>query len=188
MPGWVQIVTSLTVLLVILLLRNHGRKSGIPIRPAYQKKEFLIPAAERLFYLSLKNAVEPDFCIFKIANLSDVLTQAPANQKLKPPDFQEQAGQINFVLCNSKDLTIACAIKLFENSFGIRKKDNTLDITGKICRSAGLPLAIFETNPVYIEQEIRNTIMQAIDDERLLNTNRDGRTEPTFKGLEKTES
>lgn len=176
---------ALFILVVTLFRRYRASQTG---RITYTRKEFLLSAEERLFYIALHQAIGENFEIFPMIHFDDLIT--PRNPSIvdKTWDLLDSTDEavIPFVLARKSDLGIACAIQLIQHR-GLRSRDkiSTDSPLRTICQAAGLPLIRMEAGPYYDNEDIRQAVTEAVRREPLFITESDGRCEPTLDRLER---
>lgn len=184
---WLYLIGLPACLLVFITVyrRIRANRSG---RITYTRKEFLLTAEERVFYEALRQAISESFEIFPMIHVEDLIAPRDPAIRDKTWDLLDAAEEtvIPFVLARKSDLGIACAIQLIQHR-GLRSRDRVSNESPlrTICQAAGLPLIRMEAGPFYDNEDIRQSVAEAVRREPLFITESDGRREPTLDRLER---
>ncbi len=131
---------------------------------SYRKVPTLFSQAERSFYGVLEQAAGKDFRIFGKVRVGDVLSPA---RGLHPSARQIGLNKLNrkhfdYVLCDPGDLSIRCAIELNDSSHDEKVRQERDEFLAGACRSAGLPLIVFEARRAYPVGEVGARIAEVV--------------------------
>lgn len=161
---WIAVGLFVVVLVVLLALRQQKSSSKMDGSLSYQKLPVLFSPAERSFLGVLDLAVGNDFRVFGKVRVADVL--APQGG-LSKSERQVALNRINrkhfdFVLCRADDLTMLCAIELNDASHQQKHRQERDELLADVCRSAGLPLIMFDARRAYAAADVSARIAEAI--------------------------
>ena len=175
---WIAVTVALVLLLVFALAKQKSSRGGDGSFP-YKRVPVLFTPAERSFLGVLDLAVGKDFRLFGKVRVGDLL--APQDG-LNPSARLAALNKINrkhvdFVLCKPDDLTVLCVIELNDKSHQRKDRQDRDDFLVEACRSAGLPLIMFEAQHAYSPTEISAKIAEA------LSTKTASRIEPTLQAV-----
>ena len=161
---WTVVGLFVFVLVVLLVLKQQKSSTKIDGSLSYQKLPVLFSPAERSFLGVLDLAVGSDFRVFGKVRVADVL--APQGG-LSKTERQVALNKINrkhfdFVLCRADDLTVLCAIELNDASHQQKHRQERDELLAEVCRSAGLPLIMFDARHAYAAADVSARIAEAI--------------------------
>ena len=149
------------VSLVVALIKKKSGKT--PVDFPYQSKEVLCSPAERSFLGALEKVVGNGYRIFSKVRLADIVK---VNQGLSSSVRQSAFNRISrkhidFVICNSRDLSIVGAIELDDKSHsrkGRQERDRFLD---KTLQAASIPMLRVKAQSTYSIKEISSDLDSA---------------------------
>lgn len=161
---WTVVGLFVVVLVVLLALKQQNSSTKTDGSLSYQKLPVLFSPAERSFLGVLDLAVGSDFRVFGKVRVADVL--APQGG-LSKTELQVALNKINrkhfdFVLCRSDDLTVLCAIELNDASHQQKHRQERDELLADVCRSAGLPLIMFDARHAYAAADVSARIAEVI--------------------------
>ncbi len=173
---WIAVTLFLILLVGLLVLKQRQSRKTDGALP-YKKLPFLFTPAERSFLGVLDLAVGSNFRVFGKVRVADVLA---ADTGLAKGPHQVALNKINrkhldFVLCRPDDLSVRCAIELNDRSHQQKHRQNRDEFLADACRSAGLPLIMFDARRTYAAAEISARITEATA------ASRSERTEPVLR-------
>jgi len=187
--NWLILVGIAAVAALFLFIRGSSKSSEKARKSAYRKQDFLLSPEDRVFFFALKQAVGEDYEIFgkiPVAELISLRNEEASNGTQKT--FDQIADRcLDFVLCDKTDLSVACALELYEHSLSGKRSATLADPLRAICDAAGLPLVRIEAGPFYDAMEIKQTITSAVRKEPLYLAESDGRKEPRIPSIEDLE-
>ena len=147
------LLVLLVILGGILLLRLFRRKARFP----WERKESLLPPAERSFLEALEKALGSNFRVLFRVPLVDLLKPRSRLGKGRALEAAEKIADIHldFVVCRREDFAIAGVIELE----GTRKNpDDTLK--EKSLEAAGIPLVRFDRDSAPDPQKLRRALTE----------------------------
>jgi len=176
-----QMIAGIAVLIVsILLAKRLTRRSGKLSRHPYQKHVALFSADDRAFFQRLKEAMAEDYEIFGKIRVDDIIIP---KKGIYLDDNSPLAGRyFDFVLCDKKNLTVACAIQLHDKTQADR--GSAPDPLQAICENLGLPWVRVHVKADYSVEEVREKLRVAMAKEPFYLGETDGRKEPRISSLE----
>ena len=160
---WIALAVVLIVLVVLIAVKqkpSHNGEEGAP----YTRTPALFTPAERSFLGVLDLAAGKDFRVFGKVHVGDVLTPRAGQDR---STRQTALNRINrkhfdFILCRPDDLTVLCAIELNDASHQRKDRQERDEFLETACRSAGLPLILFDARHAYSPTEISARIAEAM--------------------------
>lgn len=158
----VIIITIVLVAMIVIAAGKQKKTGGSPY--SYQRVDTLFTPAERSFLGVLDQTAGERMRVFGKVRVADVIT--PEKSKSKG-DWQKAFNKISckhfdFVLCDSKDLSVQCVIELNDNSHSLKNRKERDVFLAEACSSAGLPLIQIPAKSAYSVKEINNLLAQHI--------------------------
>ncbi len=160
---WIALAVVLIVLVVLIALKQKPSHNGEEDAP-YTRTPALFTPAERSFLGVLDLASGKAFRVFGKVRVGDVLSPRAGQDR---STRQTALNRINrkhfdFILCRPDDLTVLCAIELNDASHQRKDRQERDEFLEKACRSAGLPLILFDARHAYSPMEISARIAEAM--------------------------
>lgn len=176
-----QLIAGIAALLVsIILFRRLARRGGRLSRHPYQKHVALFSSDDRAFFLRLKEAMGEEYEVFGKIHADDIIT---LKKGIYLDDDSPIAGRhFDFVLCDKKNLAVACAIQLHDKTQS--GPQDGPDPLQAICENLGLPWVRFQVKADYSVTEVREKLQQAMVKEPFYLLETGGRKEPRISNLE----
>lgn len=161
---WTAVGLFVVVLVVLLALKQQKSSTKMDGSLSYQKLPVLFSLAERSFLGVLDLAVGSDFRVFGKVRVADVLAPQGGLSKTERQIALNKIDRkhFDFVLCRSDDLTVLCAIELNDASHQQKHRQERDGLLAAMCRSAGLPLIMFDARHAYAVADISARIAEAI--------------------------
>jgi hypothetical protein len=171
------------ILLALLLKRMFWREKKTARHP-YQRNSVLFSADDRAFFRALQDAVGAEYEIFGKIHVSDIIVpKKSASVRAVNVAFNPIAARhFDFVLCEKKMLSVACALQLQDKSHSNRQNEE--DPLLPICEHVGLPFVRFPIKAEYSSLEILEKLRIAMVKEPLSLVETDGRKEPRISNLD----
>lgn len=172
-------VACVFVLLLVIWSRNSG-KNKLP-RPVYQKKMSLFNADDQRFYRTLLEAVGDDYIVFSKIRISDIIIPQKGSHGQAIDSGYAQVANLcfDFVLLEPQNFGIACLV-LAQEKLDFAKQENLQ----AICDAVALPLACFSLKKSHSAGEVRDNLLQLLQDNPLTFTESYGRKEPRISSFE----
>jgi hypothetical protein len=150
MSNWIILLLLLVIISLSLALFKKKAGKG-PVDFPYQSKEVLCSPAERSFMGALEKVVGNGFRVFAKVRLADIVE---VNKGLPPSERQSAFNRISrkhldFVICNSGDLSIVGAVELDDKSHrktGRQERDQFLE---KALQAADVPILRVKAQNAY---------------------------------------
>ena len=160
---WIALAVVLIALIVLIAVKQKQLHNGEEDAP-YTRTPALFTPAERSFLGVLDLAAGKDFRVFGKVRVGDVLSPRAGQDR---STRQIALNRINrkhfdFILCCPDDLTVLCAIELNDASHQRKDRQKHDEFLEKACRSAGLPLILFDARHAYSPMEISARIAEVI--------------------------
>jgi hypothetical protein len=187
--NWLILVGIAALAALLLLIRSASKSSEKARKYVYRKQDFLLSPEDRVFFFALKEAVGEDYEIFAKIPVVELISPRDDEARGSAQKTLEQVADrcLDFVLCNKTDLSVACALELYEHSSAGKRSTAPADPLRGVCDSAGLPLVRIEAGPLYDAAEIKQAIALAVRKEPLFLMESDGRKEPRISSIEDLE-
>lgn len=149
------------VVIVLLAIKSLSKQQapGSSVLP-YRKVDVLFTPAERSFLGVLTQAVGQDAQIFGKVRVADVIlpVKGLANADRLRAMNKITSKHFDFVLCDSNDLSILCAIELNDSSHNSKKRKERDAFLEAVCESAGFPLVQVPARATYKIDEVRDAV------------------------------
>lgn len=133
----------------------------IPCGVRIAAKDTLLRTEERRFLHVLEQAIGPDYRIFTMVRVADVLNVITDNRSHWQRLFNQlSCKHFDFVVCRPGDLKVLYAVELngtSHNRYDRRERDLFLS---EVCADAGLPLYWFPVQARYSVDKVRAELMQ----------------------------
>lgn len=151
---WIVVVLVLVFIVVLSIAKQRSKPSSENV--GYQKQIVLFTPAERSFLGVLDLAAGKDFRVFGKVRVGDLLAprQGLSNQSRQATLNRINRKHFDFVLCRPDDLTVLCAIELNDKSHQKKQRQDRDEFLLDACRSAGLPLLMFDAQHAYSPVEV----------------------------------
>lgn len=156
------VVIVVAVLLAALMGKQTGGAGSIGF--PYQPAKTLFSAAERSYLGVLDQALGADYRVFGKVRVADVALVKPRMTKSARQGALNRvaAKHFDFVVCNSSDLVVRCAIELNDKSHASQRAQARDDLLVNVCKAIGLPLLQVAAKQGYTPQEVRDQVLAAI--------------------------
>ena len=131
----------------------------------YTKKKTFLSPAERSFYGVLKQSIPGEIEITCKVRVADVLTpiKGMSRSQWQSTFNKISAKHFDYVLCATNTLEVLAAIELDDRSHNTLSRIKRDEFLANACEDAGLPLIRFPAKRSYTIEEIRTTIIQALE-------------------------
>ena len=128
-------------------------------RSGFRREDFLFSARNGALFRA-QQAVGDDYEIFgKIPVIELISSREDEANRGARKTFEQVADRcFDFILCGKTDLSIVCALELYEHSISARRSRAPADPLRAICDAAGLPLVRIEAGPFYDANEINKPL------------------------------
>lgn len=172
LPLLLILIVATIIPLVIKKLIKKDKEIGYPFR----KNDKLLSPAERSFYGILNQVIDNDKLVLTKVRLADVIS---VKNGLSKSNWQRAFNRISskhvdFLICNSSDLTIECAIELDDKTHLAKSRQSRDNFLERALNTANLPLIRIKASNSYSIEEVKNLIFKSInnglDKESILNT------------------
>jgi ssDNA-binding Zn-finger/Zn-ribbon topoisomerase 1 len=156
------IILTIAIVGIGLFLLARRSEKGKPAQEAlpYQKSEALFTPAERSFLAVLHQAVGDNAAIFGKVRVADVVEpKAGLSRSARQKAFNKISGKhFDFLLCDKKDLSVACAIELDDGSHNSKRRHERDEFLKGVCEAAGVPLIQVPAKSGYVIDEVRDLL------------------------------
>jgi hypothetical protein len=149
--NWIILVLGLIIAAQIVI-----RLSQKPGSYEYSLKTTLLSPAERSFYGVLLSCIDDSMTVFSKVRVADVLGPRKGySRKTWQSAFNKITSKhFDFVLCNSDDLSVICAIELDDKSHRAKKRQARDSFLQQACASADLSLIRIPAQRSYSKQAL----------------------------------
>lgn len=180
---WLGLIGLVILLLLLALVIATFKPGGYP----YVRRESLFSPAERSFLGVLDQAVGREYRVFGKVRVADVVQPRSGldNSRRTSALNKVQAKHFDFVLCDKRDLSVACTIELDDKSHRRRKRKRRDEFLDELCQSVSLPLVRIKAAAAYSVPELRSRVLMAVG-HRAEPTLMDTMAEPIADGARKT--
>jgi len=180
---FIALIAGVGVLMVFLLTRLlwRGKK---PSRYPYQRNNLLFSADDRAFFRALQDAVGEEYEIFGKIRICDIIVpkKGVSSHAVKNAFNPIEGRHFDFVLCDKKNLGLACAVQLHDKTQSARHNGD--DPLTPICENLGLPFVQFPVNADYSVEGMREKLRKAMVKEPFFLVETEGRKEPRISNLD----
>ena len=157
---WIVIALVIVVVLAIVVVKLSQKQVAQPSEYPYRKLDVLFSPAERSFLGVLNQALGENTQIFGKVRVADVI----APQKgLSRSDWQKSFNKISgkhfdFLLCNTSDLSVLCAVELNDSSHNSKKRKHRDAFLEGACQAANVPIIQIAARSTYNINEIQQSL------------------------------
>ncbi len=157
---WIVIALVIVVVLAIVVVKLSQKQVAQPSEYPYRKLDVLFSPAERSFLGVLNQAVGENTQIFGKVRVADVI--AP-KKGLSRSDWQKSFNKISgkhfdFLLCNTSDLSVLCAVELNDSSHNSKKRKDRDAFLEGACQAANVPIIQIAARSTYNINEIQQSL------------------------------
>lgn len=148
------------MVLAIVVVKLSQKQVAQPSEYPYRKLDVLFSPAERSFLGVLNQAVGENTQIFGKVRVADVI----APQKgLSRSDWQKSFNKISgkhfdFLLCNTSDLSVLCAVELNDSSHNSKKRKDRDAFLEGACQAANVQIIQIAARSTYNINEIQQSL------------------------------
>ena len=180
---WLMIASIAGLVLMAFLLKWLFWRDKKPSRFPYQKHSMLFSADERVFFRALQGALAAEYEIFGKIRVCDIIVpKGSSGPRVKSAFGRIEGRHFDFVVCEKKNLAVACAVQLHDHAAPDRLNDE--DPLMAICENVGLPLLRFSIKADYSAVEIRESLRKAMAREPFIMVETGGRKEPRISNID----
>jgi Protein of unknown function (DUF2726) len=157
---WVIAVVIVFVTLVFLAnLLSPDKKLS------YTKRKTLLSPAERSFYGVLKKSIPSEIEITCKVRVADVITpiKGMSRSNWQTAFNKISAKHFDYVLCSAKTMEVLAVVELDDKSHNKPSRIKRDEFLVKACEDTQLPLIRFPAKASYTIEEVRTTIIQALE-------------------------
>ncbi|MCP3850724.1 MAG: DUF2726 domain-containing protein [Gammaproteobacteria bacterium] len=157
---WIVIALVIVVMLAIVVVKLSQKQGAQPSEYPYRKIDVLFSPAERSFFGVLNQAAGENTQIFGKVRVADVI--AP-KKGMSRSDWQKSFNKISgkhfdFLLCNTSDLSVLCALELNDSSHNSKKRKDRDAFLEGACQAANVPLIKISARSTYNINEIQQSL------------------------------
>jgi len=145
------------VILAFFILSVSKNKLTLSNEYPYQKAKTLFSPAERSFLGVLDQVVGSEFRVFGKVRIADVATvRTMSNRSAWQKAFNRISSKhFDFIVCNSSDLSIVCAVELNDKSHQKNTRKLRDEFVIGVCNAISLPLVEVNAQTAYSIQELK---------------------------------
>ncbi len=147
-------VLAALLVLIVILKKLEGKSRGAKDFP-YQKKDSLLTAAERQFYVVLQGLAEVEkLNVFVKVRLEDVVEVRKGTRNRQTYRNRIKSLHLDFVLCDRQKTAPTLVIELNDSSHKRRDRQKRDEFVDKALEVAGIPLLwlpVQNSYPVHVD-------------------------------------
>jgi very-short-patch-repair endonuclease len=128
----------------------------------YQKREYLLSKAERLFYDTLIKSVGPEIVVFTKVRLADLVQVERGTASWQSYQNKINAKHLDFVLCTKSTLSPTLAVELDDASHDREDRSDRDTFVDNVLRSAKLPVLRVRAKSSYSSEEVMQQVKQSL--------------------------
>ncbi len=160
----VLIVAIVAAFIALALVSRGSRTRKVRDYP-YVRSTSLFTPAERSFLGVLEQVAGNDYRVFGKVRLGDVVEvrRGLSNSQRQSARNRIDRKHLDFVVCDSNELSVLCAIELDDKSHSRpdrRERDQFLD---KALEAAGVPIVRIPNKRIYTLEEVRAALSPALN-------------------------
>ena len=148
----------------ILKLLGIGPRANSKALP-YQRRDWLLSAAERSFFGVLKQAVDPEFLLFAKIRLADLLFIPRGTEGRQAAFNRIQSKHIDFVICDRDTIRPLIAIELDDSSHSRPSRRSRDEFVESALTAAQLPLLRVPVKKQYDVNVLKESVQKLLDAE-----------------------
>lgn len=162
--NWISLYLPVILILVavwlIRLVVNYFERpsDNALIRFPYQKKNYLLSVAEKLFYTTLRQAVNDEFYIFPQINLDKIIFVEKGTGKYLSYYRKMNQYSVDFLLCDKNSISPVLAIELDDSSHDTEKRQNRDQFVNQALQAAGIKVLRIPCKSGYDVAELINQV------------------------------
>lgn len=167
------IIIVISIVSIFKLIRNTQGKPTVDY--PYKNCGVLFSPAERSFYGVLEQIVGDGIKVFGKVRVADIIEP---RKGLSRGEWQKafnkvSAKHIDFLLCNSNDLSIICAIELDDASHQSSRRQSRDAFLKSACDAAGVPFVQIPAKSGYVIDTIKQVLEPFLNQNVLLSKDTD---------------
>jgi hypothetical protein len=156
------ILAAIVIVAILMVALDRRSQKSEPARTAlpYQRTKALFSPAERSFLGVLHQAVGGNATVLGKVRVADVAEPtAGLNGSERQRAFNRISGKhFDFLLCDSKNLSILCAIELDDRSHQTKSRDQRDEFLKGVCEAAGVPLVQVPAKSGYVIDDVKRML------------------------------
>ena len=149
----------------ILKLLGIGPRADSKSLLPYQRRDWLLSAAERSFFGVLQQAVAPEFLLFAKIRLADLLFIPRGSEGRQAAFNRIQSKHIDFVICDRDTIRPLIAIELDDSSHGRPSRRSRDEFVESALTAAQLPLLRVPVKKQYDVNVLKESVQKLLDAE-----------------------
>ena len=153
---YLPIVLILVVVGLIALVVKFFEKS--PEKLPYQKKNYLLSVAEKLFFDTLRLAVNERYYIFSQVNLDKIIYVEKGTDNYLSYYRKMNQYSVDFLLCDKNDISPILAIELDDSSHKSEKRKERDRFVNQALNDAGIKILRIPCRSKYSVEELDREI------------------------------
>lgn len=157
---WMLVAVAMVAISMVVLAKLSQKREPTTTDFPYKKIGALFSPVERSFLGVLHQAVGGNTTIFGKVRVANVVEpEASLNRSDRQRAFNKISGkQFDFLLCNSKNLSVLCAIELDDASHQSNSRNQRDEFLKKVCEAAGVPLIRVPAQSGYVLDDIERLV------------------------------
>ena len=160
----IAVVLITASLVMVGKSRKPSQKNASSDAATYEMRQYLMTPAEYSFYRILKSVLPPNLTIMTKVRIADVVKPATNTpKKLWQRHFNWiSAKHFDFLLCDVNTLVPVAAVELNDASHKRKDRQHRDDFVNHVCRTAGLPLGVYEAKRSYLAQDVKEQLIELL--------------------------
>lgn len=139
-----------------------GRKTQPETELSYKGKGPLMTAAEQHFYSTLTSIAPADNLIMSKVRIADILEPNEKGKRYQIAFNKICAKHMDFVVVNKENMEVLICIELNDKSHKRKDRQKRDKMLAEAFKTAGIPLLFYPARRNYSEQEVSDSINQAL--------------------------
>ncbi len=157
----VAVVVVVVIIAILALVAGKGQPEQAADFP-YDRRKFLLTAAERSLFGVLERAVQADYYIFTKVRVADLLYVKKGTEKRRGHQNRVNSKHIDFVLCDRDAMSPVLAIELDDSSHEAVERQTRDLFLDSAFAAAELPLLHVKARRSYDVSEVAKEIAAVV--------------------------
>lgn len=151
------VLVGIVLLVVWALASSRGKHRDVL---PYEKTSALFSSAERSFLGVLEQALDAQHRVMGKVRLADVISVRKGLEgSARQAAFNGiQSKHLDFVVCDTKDLSIQYVVELDDQSHDRAKRQGRDEFVDKALQAAGIPIFHFSAKSSYVVAEVQKVL------------------------------
>src|SRR5438067_694517 len=151
----VLIVIAAVAVAALNLLKSRSSKQAAPSTYPFQRRKYLLSAAERSFYEVFRRVADGQFNLFPKVRLADIVYVQRGTGSYQSHFNRIQSKHVDFLLCDLEQIAPIAVIELDDSSHDAQERKTRDQIVDAICEAAGLRVIHIQAQRSYSPESLR---------------------------------